>query len=51
MPQQIVHRANAEVLLELAGALLADDEIEPVIQRDHGYSTPINKASPRWPVW
>ena len=43
---EVVHRADPEVLVERPGRLGADDEVEPVGQRDH-YSTPINSASPR----
>ncbi len=48
--QQVVDGANAEVLLERTGGLLAEHVIEPVGQRGHRYSTPISNASPRWSV-
>ncbi len=48
--QQIVDGADAEGLIEAAGGLAADDRVEPVGQRHHGYSTPISRTSPRWPV-
>ena len=48
--QQVVDRADAEVLLERTRGLLAEDVVEPVGQRGHGYSTPISSASPRWSV-
>ena len=46
VPQQVVDGADAEVLLERLRGLRADDAVEPVGERDHGYSTPINSASP-----
>src|SRR5436305_543394 len=50
MAQQVVDRADAEHLVERARSFGADDVIQPVTERDHGYSTPINSASPRCPV-
>ncbi len=50
VPQQVVDGADAEVLLERPGGLLAEDVVQPVGQHGHGYSTPISNASPRWSV-
>jgi hypothetical protein len=50
VPQQVVDGANAEVLLERTRGLLADDVVQSIGQRGHGYSTPISNASPRWSV-
>ena len=38
-------------LVEWVRGFGAKDVIQPVTERDHGYSTPINRASPRCPVW
>ena len=48
--QQVVHGADAEVFLERTRGLFAEDVVQPVGQRGHGYSTPISNASPRWSV-
>ena len=50
VPQQIVDGADAEVLFERVGGLLAEHVIQPIGQQGHGYSTPISRASPRWAV-
>ena len=47
VPHEVVHGADVEVLLELLGIRAPDDEVEPISKRNHGYSTPINRASPR----
>ena len=50
VPEQVVDRADTEHLVERAGGFGADDVIQAVAERHHGYSTPISSASPRWPV-
>ena len=48
--QQVVDGADAEHLVERVGRFGADDVIQAVAERHHGYSTPISSASPRCPV-
>ena len=50
VPEQVVDRADTEHLVERAGGFGADDVIQAVAERHHGYSTPISSAPPRWPV-
>ena len=46
VPQQVVDRADAEVLLERLGGLGADDVVQPSVSATTVYSTPISSASP-----
>jgi hypothetical protein len=48
--KQVVDGADTEYLVKRVRSFGADDVIQPVAQRHHGYSTPINSASPRCPV-
>ena len=50
VPQQVVDGADAEDLVERVGRFGADDVVQAVAERHHGYSTPISSASPRCPV-
>ena len=50
MAEQVVDGADTEHLVEWVRGFGAKDVIQPVTERDHGYSTPINRASPRCPV-
>ena len=47
MAHKVVDGADTEVLLELACRLGPENVFQPIGQRDHCYSTPINSASPR----
>ncbi len=48
--QQIVDGADAEDVIKCPGCLVAQDGVESIAQGHHGYSTPISRVSPRWPV-
>ena len=48
--QQVVDGPDAEYLVERVRGFGADDVVQAVAQRRHGYSTPISSASPRCPV-
>ena len=48
--EQVVDGADTEHLVERVRGFGAKDVIQAVTERDHGYSTPINSASPRCPV-
>src|ERR1700730_12804318 len=50
VPEQVVDGADAELLVEQCHHLAAQDVVQPVGQRRHGYSTPISRTSPRWQV-
>src|ERR1700759_4043930 len=50
MAEQVVDGADNEQLVQWGCGFGAKDVIQPVTERDHGYSTPINRASPRCPV-